>query len=241
MKALTSLIYPAAIFIVAIAVIVALMNFVVPQIVTQFSGRGQALPFLTVLVIGASDFIRHWGWLVGLLIIFAGIAIWQARRQPRSKQMMDKAILQLPLIGGLARDLDAARFARTLATLFASGAPLLDSLRAARRTVTNAHIYEQLEITLTGVREGASLSAGVRRAEVFPPMMASMIAAGERSGSLPALLEKTASQMEQTFDTTVTVALRLLEPAVIVTLGVVVLVIVLAIMLPILQMNTMAF
>ncbi|MEM9233519.1 MAG: type II secretion system F family protein, partial [Pseudomonadota bacterium] len=124
--------------------------------------------------------------------------------------------------------------------LFSSGAPLLDSLRAARRTVTNTHIAKQLDVTLTGVREGASLSAGIRRADVFPPMMASMVAAGERSGKLPELLDRTAGQMEQGFEAAVTIALRLLEPLVIVIMGVLVLLIVLAIMLPILQINTMA-
>jgi general secretion pathway protein F len=240
MKALTSLIYPAAIFVVAVAVVVALMNFVVPEIVGQFARTGERLPLLTEIVIALSDFVRAWGWLVLLALIGMVIGVWQLRRREGPRRRMDRALLRLPLLGGLARDLDAARFARTLATLFASGAPLLDSLRAARRTVTNAHIHDRLDVTLTNVREGASLSQGLRRAEVFPPMMASMVAAGERSGALPQLLEKTASQMEQGFDATVTVALRLLEPIVIVTLGVVVLLIVLAIMLPILQINTMA-
>ncbi len=240
MGAITALIYPAAILVVAVLVVGALMRFVVPQIVSQFAGRSETLPFITRLVIGASDFVRDWGWLVALAFIASGLIIWQVRKRPALKRAMDRWFLSLPVLGGLLRDLDTARFARTLATLFASGAPLLDSLQAARRTVTNAHIYDRLDVTLTSVREGASLSAGVRRAEVFPPMMASMIAAGERSGALPELLEKTANQMEQGFDAAVTVALRLLEPAVIVLLGAVVLVIIMAIMMPILQINTLA-
>ncbi|RFB01643.1 type II secretion system inner membrane protein GspF [Parvularcula marina] len=240
MKALSALIYPAVVFIVAVLVIVALMNFVVPQIVGQFARADEDLPLITDIVIGTSNFIRDWGWLLLLVLVGSGIAFWQMRRRPVSRMKMDRMILSLPLIGGLARELDAARFARTLATLFSSGAPLLDSLRSAKRTVTNSWISDRLETTLTGVREGASLSTAIRRAEVFPPMMASMIAAGERSGRLPDLLERTAAQMEGSFETAVNVTLRLLEPLVIVILGGIVLLIVLAIMLPILQINTMA-
>lgn len=240
MKAITSLIYPAAIFIVAVGVVAALMAFVVPQIVEQITRAGQDLPWLTSLVIAVSDFVRAWGWLVLLLLILGVVGIVLSRRRAKARIAMDRALLKWPVIGGLARDLDAARFARTLATLFASGAPLLDCLRAARRTVTNAYIDERLDLTLTAVREGATLSTGVRRAEVFPPMMVSMIAAGERAGALPQLLDKTAEQMETTFDAIVSSTLRLLEPAVIVGLGVVILIVVLAVMQPILQINTLA-
>lgn len=240
MKAITSLIYPATILVVAIFVVGALMNFVVPKIVEQFTSTGTDLPLLTRIVIALSEFVQSWGWLLILIVIAAGVGFWWLRRQPMPRKVMDRSLLKLPLLGGLARDLDAARFSRTLSTLFSSGSPLLECLSASRRTVTNTYIKERLEVTLSGVREGSSLSAGIRRADVFPPMMASMIAAGERSGSLPLLLDKTASQMEQDFDATITVALRLLEPLVIVIMGVVVLGIVLSIMLPILQINTMA-
>ncbi len=240
MKALSAMIYPAAIVIVSLVVVGALMNVVVPKIVDQFASSGADLPLLTVIVIAASDFVRGYGLLILLLFVAAGVGVWQARKRPGPRKAMDRALLRVPLIGGLLRDLDAARFSRTLATLFSSGAPLLDSLKAARRTVTNAYIKDRLEVTLTSVREGASLSVGMRRADVFPPMMSSMVAAGERSGAVPQLLEKTASHMEEGFDNAVTVALRLLEPLVIILLGGVVLVIVMAIMMPILQINTLA-
>lgn len=239
-KAVGALIYPAAILALAIGVVAALMNFVVPRIVSQFATTGEALPLLTVIVIGASTFFRDWGLFVLIALVASGIALWRARRQARMRIAMDKMVLRLPIVGGLLRDLDAARFSRTLATLFAAGTPLLDSLRAARRTVTNAHIHAQLEETLTGVREGASLSNGLKRAAVFPGMLISMVTAGERSGRLAELLDRSAEQMEADFDGAVTVTLRLLEPAVIVLLGGVVMVIVLAIMLPILQINTLA-
>ncbi|WOI54369.1 type II secretion system inner membrane protein GspF [Parvularcula sp. LCG005] len=240
MKAITALIYPAVIFVIAVGTVAALMHFVVPQIVSQFTNTGTDLPLITRIVIASSDFMRAWGWLVGLMLIGLGAGVWLIRRTPDTRRRMDRMLLKLPLLGGLMRDLDAARFARTLSTLFASGTPLLDSLQAARNTVTNAYIHQQLDVMIVSVREGASLSAGVRRAGVFPPLMASMVAAGERSGTLPLLLEKTAFQMEQAFDATVTVALRLLEPAIIVILGGIVMTIILAIMLPILQLNQMA-
>lgn len=239
-RAVSALIYPAVTILVATGVVIALMNFVVPKIVDQFADTGARLPFLTQVVIATSDFVRAWGLLLLVLMFAGGIGIWRARRQENLRRRMDKALLRLPVIGRLSRELDAARFARTLSTLVASGTPLLDGLRAARRTVTNAHIEDRLDVTLTSVREGASLSVGIRRADVFPPMMASMVAAGERSGQLATLLERTAHQMETGFEAAVTIALRLLEPSIIVILGGVVLVIVLAIMLPLLQINTMA-
>ena len=239
-KAITALIYPLVILVVDVAVVWAMMTFVVPKMVEQFEDMGAELPWITQFVIGASDFIRSYG-LVVLIAILAAVAafVW-ARRQAGPRRAIDRTVLKLPVIGPLARDLDAARFARTLSTLFASGTPLLDALGGARRTVTNSHVSHVLEGTMTGVREGASLSGSVRKADVFPPMMASMIAAGERAGKLPEMLEKTADQMEAGFERATTLALRLLEPAVIVSLGLVVLVIMLAIMMPILQINQLA-
>ena len=239
-KAIMSMIYPAVIMVVAVGIVWALMRFVVPKLAESFTDMGAELPWITRAVIGASEGVRTIGpfVLIGLVALIAAF-VW-ARRQAGPRRRMDRAVLRLPLIGPLARDLDAARFARTLATLFASGTPLLDAIKGATRTVTNTHIAHELETTLTGVREGASLSGALRRAAVFPPMMASMVSAGERAGALPDMLEKTAEQMEGGFEAATTVALRLLEPAVIVTLGLVVLLIMLAIMLPILQINTLA-
>ncbi|MGV6821013.1 MAG: type II secretion system inner membrane protein GspF [Parvularcula sp.] len=240
MKAITSLIYPAIVMIVATLVVWGLMRFVVPKIVDQISTTGASLPLITKIVIAISAFVGTWGWLMLLVIVAMVIGTIYLRRQPGGRRAIDRAVLSVPIIGTLARELDAARFSRTLSTLFASGTPLLESLTAARQTVNNSYIQRELDKTLVSVREGASVSNAVRRAGVFPPMMASMMAAGERSGHLPELLEKTADQMEQGFDTVVTTALRLLEPMVIVILGGVVMIIVLAIMLPILQINTMA-
>lgn len=239
-KAAMALIYPMVILFVAVAVVWGMMRFIVPKMVAQFSDMGADLPWITRVIVSLSDFVRSSGLFVLIAILAAVAAFVWARRQAGPRRAIDRFVLRLPIVGPLARDLDAARFARTLSTLFASGTPLLDALQGARRTVTNTHIRKELETTMTGVREGTSLSGAIRRAGVFPPMMASMVAAGERSGALPEMLEKTADQMEAGFEQATTLALRLLEPAVIVTLGAVVLVIMLAIMLPILDLNSFA-
>jgi general secretion pathway protein F len=240
-KAGQALIYPICIFVVAIGVVWALMSFVVPKMVEQFSRMdGVTLPLPTRIVIGASNIIGAYGWLILLAILLTVAAFWQIRRRERLRLRMDRLMLRLPVAGKLIRELDAARFARTLATLFAAGTPLLDALEGARRTLTNDYIRQEIGVATGAVREGASLAVAIRRAAVFPPIMASMIAAGERSGALPDMLARTATQMEAGFETATTVALRLLEPAVIVLLGLIVMLIVLSIMLPILQINNMA-
>ena len=238
MKAVTALIYPAVLVVVASAVVTGLMVAVVPKIVEQFATLDAKLPFVTRLVIGVSQFLQNWGLALLLVLMLGGVGVWRGLKIPGFKLAVDKMILRLPLIGKLARELDAARFGRTLSTLFASGTPLLDGLQAARKTVTNSHLHAQLGTGIAAVREGASLSAGLKKSGALPSMMVYMIAAGERSGELPMMLDKTAEHMEQRFEATTTLALRLLEPMIIVGMGVVVLGIVMAILVPILQINS---
>lgn len=239
-KALASLIYPAALALVAGAVVVGLMTLVVPKIVEQFQTFDARLPFVTRFVIGVSDFIVDFGPAILLATIGAGVAFWRGMGNPTFKRGFDQRVLGVPVIGKLLKSLDGARFARTLSTLVAGGAPLLDSLRGAQRTVTNSWIRDRLEISISMVREGASLAAGLKRANALPPMMGHMVAAGERAGAVPMLLDKAAVQLEEEFDTATTVALRLLEPAIIIGMGGVVMVIVLSILLPILRLNSLA-
>jgi general secretion pathway protein F len=239
MKALTALIYPAVLMLVALGVISGLMVFVVPKIVEQFDTLGATLPWITRAVIAVSNFMQAWGLALLLVLVVAGLGFWQAMRMPGFRLSVDRFVLRVPVVGKLARGLDSARFARTLSTLFASGAPLLECLQASRRTLVNTDIKERTELTVTAVREGASLSAGIRKSAAFPAMLSYMVAAGERGGTLPEMLDKTATHMESEFDTAVTVGLRLLEPLIIVAMGLIVLVIVLAILIPILQLNTL--
>lgn len=239
-KAVASLIYPAALALVAAGVVTALMIGVVPKIVEQFQTFDAKLPFVTQIVIGISNFLARYGVFLLVGVFVAGAAFWQALKAPSFKKSFDAWLLTLPLLGKLLRGLDGARFARTLATLFAGGAPLLDSLRGASRTVGNTFMREKLETVITQVREGASMAASLKRAAVLPPMMTHMVAAGERAGAVPLMLDKAAAQLEEEFDTTSTVALRLLEPAIIIGMGGVVMLIVVAILLPILRLNSLA-
>lgn len=239
-KAIASLIYPAALALVAAGVVTALMIGVVPKIVEQFQTFDAKLPVVTQIVIGFSEFLARYGIYLLAGIVLAGVAFWQGMKSPAFKKSFDAWVLTLPLLGKLLRGLDGARFARTLATLFAGGAPLLDSLRGASRTVGNSYMREKLETVIGQVREGASMAASLKRANVLPPMMTHMVAAGERAGAVPVMLDKSAAQLEEEFDTASTVALRLLEPAIIIGMGGVVMLIVIAILLPILRLNSLA-
>ena len=239
-KAIASLIYPAALAFVAVGVVAALMIFVVPKIIEQFNSFDAQLPFLTRMVVGISDWIVNYGLYAALAIIILVAGFWRAMKEPAFKLAVDQWVLGLPVFGKLARAVDGARFARTLATLFSGGAPLLDAIIGAKKTVSNAYIAKRLETTVTMVGEGSSLAAAIKRAGVLPPMLTHMIAAGERAGALPDLLDKSAVQLEEEFDTASTVALRLLEPAIIVAMGGAVVVIVLSILLPILRLNALA-
>lgn len=239
-KATTALIYPIVLMVVSIGVVIALMRYVVPKIVEQFDDFSADLPFITDLVISLSNGIRDYGLVLLGGVFLIALAGWQLLQQPNIKLRVDKSLLKLPIIGKLLRGLEGARFGRTLATLFAGGAPLIDSLIGAQRTLTNTHIKDKLDTTITMVREGAGLSQGLKRAGVLPPMMTHMVAAGEKSGELPKLLDKTAEHLENDFETATTVALRLLEPVIVVFMGLIVMTIVLAIMLPTLQLNTLA-
>jgi len=239
-KAIASLIYPAALAMVATGVVTALMVFVVPKIIEQFNAFDADLPFLTKVVVGISTWVANYGVYAAVGIVILSVALWRALKEPPVKLVFDRWTLRIPIIGKLARAVDGARFARTLATLFSGGAPLLDSIVGAQRTISNSYIRERLDTTVTMVGEGASMAAGLKRAKELPPMLTHMVAAGERAGALPQLLDKAAIQLEEEFDTASTVALRLLEPAIIIAMGGAVVVIVLSILLPILQLNALA-
>ena len=238
-KAVASLIYPAVLALVAGGVVTSLMIFVVPKIIEQFNAFDAQLPFLTRLVVGLSTWIANYGLYAAIGVVIFCIGLWRALKEPPFKLVFDRWTLRLPVLGRLSRAVDGARFARTLATLFSGGAPLLDSIVGAKRTVSNSYIRQRLDITVTMVGEGASMAAGLKRAGELPPMLTHMVAAGERAGALPQLLDKAAIQLEEEFDTASTVALRLLEPAIIIAMGGAVVVIVLSILLPILQLNSL--
>lgn len=239
-KVITALVYPLVLAVVALGVIAALMTFVVPKVVDQFDSMGQTLPLLTRIVIALSDAMRIGGWAVLLVLALAVVGFTAAMRNPAFRLRIDTMILGLPVVGRLTRDLHGARMARTLATMTASGLPVLEGLTITARTVSNRRLRLATEAMADAVREGGGLSAAMRRADVFPPILVTMTASGENSGRLEPMLERAADYLEREFSTFTAVMLSLLEPAIIVVMGGVVALIVLSILLPILQINTLA-
>lgn len=239
-KVLTALVYPCVLAVVALGVIVAMMTYIVPKVVDQFDSMGQTLPLLTRLVIGLSDLMRDWGWMILLMLAAVVAAGLIARRREAVRLKLDGWVLRLPLVGRLTRDLHGARMARTLSTMIAAGLPVLEGLTITARTVSNRALRRATEQMAEAVREGGGLSAAMRRAEVFPPILVYMTASGESSGRLEPMLERAADYLEREFSNFTAVMLSLLEPAIIVVMGGIVAVIVLSILLPILQINTLA-
>ena len=239
-KILSALIYPIVLSAIALVVVTLLMVFVVPAIVEQFDTLGQDLPWLTEAVIAVSSFLRQWGVAVALLLV---AAVWGVRRLfqvPRMAEARDRFILSLPIVGRLSRGVAAAAYARTFATLSASGAPVPECLGAARNAMSNAVFRKAVTHVRRRVEEGTSLARAMRAERVFPPMLLHMVASGERGGDLAGMMERAANYLEDEFDNASTVALGLLEPLMIVFLAGIVALIVLSIMLPILQINTLA-
>jgi general secretion pathway protein F len=239
-KVVTALVYPAALASVAVLVVIALMAFVVPKVVEQFESMGQTLPLLTRAVIGVSDAIRHFGWLILILLAAGGALFARALRTPAFRLKVDAWILRAPILGKLVRDLHAASLARTLATMISGGLPLLEGLLITAPTVRNRVLRRATDEMATTIREGGALSSAMRRAGVFPPLLIYMTAGGESSGRVQMMLERAAEYLEREFNTFTAVALSLLEPAIIIVMGAVVTLIVLSILLPILQINTLA-
>ena len=239
-KVTAALAYPIILAIVASFVVMALMIFVVPRVVEQFEDVGQELPLLTRIVIGLSEFLANWWWALGLALIGLALLAGRALRDETLRLRFDRGLLRVPLLGRLLRDLHAARMARTLSTMVASRLPLLEGLRLTTQTVHNRALRAASSDITEAIRTGGSLSAALRRAGVFPPLLVYLAASGEASGRLDTMLERAADYLEREFDTFTATALSLLEPAIIVVMGGIVALIVLSILLPILQLDTLA-
>lgn len=238
-KLVSALVYPAALAVTAVLVVIALMVFVVPKVVDQFESMGRELPLLTRIVIGVSDALVAWWLPLLVLVTAAGVAISRLLRRPALRRRFDAALLRLPLLGRLLRDVHAARMARTLATMSDSGLPLIEGLAITARTVGNTVLREATGSMVDVIREGGSLSSAMKRAAVFPPTLLYMATSGEDSGRLAPMLDRAADYLEREFNTFTTAAMSLLEPLIIIVLGAMVAVIVLAILLPILQFNAL--
>lgn len=229
--------YPAIVTVVASLVIVALLTYVVPQVVGVFAQTRQQLPPLTVALIATSDFVREWGLWLLVLAAAAVIAVRLALRAPTARLAWDRRMLAMPIAGRLIRGMNTARFASTLGILASSGVPLIRALEAGARTLSNESMRSNVHDAISRVREGAPLSRALKAGGQFPPMMIHMIASGEATGELPQMLERTATTLSQETERRALTLTSLLEPLLILLMGAVVLVIVLAVLLPIIEIN----
>jgi general secretion pathway protein F len=239
-KVTSALAYPIILAIVASFVVMALMIFVVPRVVEQFEDVGQKLPLLTRIVIALSEFLANWWWALAIALVGFALLLGRALQEETLRLRFDRTLLRVPLLGRLLRDLHAARMARTLSTMVASRLPLLEGLKLTTQTVHNRALRVASGDITEAIRTGGSLSAALRRAGIFPPLLVYLAASGEASGKLDVMLERAADYLEREFDTFTATALSLLEPAIIVVMGGIVALIVLSILLPILQLDTLA-
>lgn len=229
--------YPAIVTVVAFAIVIFLLTYVVPQIVSVFANTKQKLPLLTVMMLAVSDFVRNYGWIVFLLAVGALFAWRTALKNPDIKYRWHSWLLTAPLYGKFERSLNTARFASTLAITTGSGVPILRALQTSRDTLSNVAMREQVEDAASSVREGVGLARALSAHKHFPPMLIHMIRAGEVTGELPAMLERASNAQEQDLERRALTIAGLLEPALILAMGVVVLLIVLAVLMPIIEIN----
>lgn len=239
-KVTTALIYPIVLSAVAMGVIIILMTFVVPKVIAQFDSLGQELPLLTRILVFVSESLSSYGLAMIVLLAAASFVFTRALARPAFRRRVDAGLLTLPVIGKLLRGLYAARLARTLGTLVASGSPISEGLTAAKATVSNLVLADAVGAVGISIQEGTSLSQAMRRTGLFPPMVVYMSAIGESTGRLDLMLTKAAEHLEREFETVTTAAIGLLEPLIVVVMGAVVAMIILAILLPILQLNSIA-
>lgn len=236
-KVVLAFVYPAVVTLVAVLVVTGLLTWVVPQVVQVFRNTHQQLPLLTRALIAASDFLRAWGWLL-LLLLAAGLVVFlRALRQEAVRERWHALLLRIPVLGKLIRGLNTARLASTLAILVSSRVPLLSALNAGVGVVGNLPMRHALIESERQVREGASLSRALATSRMFPPVMVHLIAGGESSGTLDGMLERVAVIQTQEVENRVAIMTSLLEPMLILAMGAVVLLIVLAILLPIFDLN----
>jgi general secretion pathway protein F len=229
--------YPALLTVVAILVVGGLMTYVVPQVVQVFENIGQELPPLTRGLIAVSDFLRNNGLVMLILVVLAIAGFSYLLRNTAVRRRFHKVLLIIPLVSRLERGLNTGRFARTFSILTASGVPVLESMRISAQVMSNLPMKDAVTEATARVREGAGIAAALERSGYFPPMTVQLVASGEASGKLEEMLERAAINQEREIETLIAALLGLFEPLLILFMGSVVLVIVLAILLPIFDLN----
>ncbi|GGD76911.1 type II secretion system inner membrane protein GspF [Lacimicrobium alkaliphilum] len=234
-----AMIYPALMLTVALLVVIALLTQVVPKIVGQFDTMGQELPMITRVMIAISEWLQSYVLILGVVILVLAVVVQRLLQVPRIKLGFHRMLLGLPVLGKVSRGLNTARFARTLSILTSSAVPLLESMRIAAQVLENLHIRNLILDASERVKEGSSLRAALEKTRMFPPMMMHMIASGERSGELQQMLTRAADNQDREFETLVSVTLKVFEPVLIVSMAAIVMFIVMAILQPILALNSM--
>lgn len=236
-KILTAFIYPIIVTIVSVGIVIFLLSYVVPQVVGAFSQAHQALPVLTRAMLATSGFVREWGGIVFAVLTVLFI-LWRLRlRNPAARLAWHARVLRLPVLGRYAQGVDVARFSATLAILASSNVPLLTALEAAGRTLRNDRLRLAVTDATARIREGAPLAQALQAQKVFPPLLIHLIGSGERTGELPAMLQRAAQTLSADLERRAMAMTALLEPLMILIMGGIVLVIVLAVMMPIIEIN----
>lgn len=234
-----AMLYPVILFVMAISIVSGLMAFVVPDVVEVFVGQGQQLPALTRGLIAVSDFVVAYGWLVILLMVITVLLLRVALKNSAFKLQVDRQLLKTPLIGRVIRGSNSARFASTLTILTGSGVPLVDAMGIAAEVLANTWIKESVVQATQQVREGGSLHKSLENSGHFPPMMVHMVASGEMSGELDDMLARVADHQQKQLDNLTATLIGVFEPAMLLFMGAAVLVIVVAILQPIFDINAL--
>ncbi len=238
-KILQAMIYPIVLVVFAIFIVAFLLAAVVPKIVGQFVQMGQELPASTQFLLSSSEFIQHWGIQSLLLIVAIIYLIKRILNKPNVRLKWDRKLMSWPVIGKISRGLNASRFSRTLSICASSSIPILEGMRIAVDVMSNHYAKHQISSAADSVREGVSLRKALTQTKIFPPMMLHMIASGEQSGELENMLNRAADNQDTHFESTVNIALGIFTPALIAVMAGMVLFIVMATLMPILEMNNL--
>jgi general secretion pathway protein F len=236
-KLVGAALYPAVVSLVAVAIVIFLMTYVLPQVSQVFVNSKRSLPLLTVIMLGISSFVRRWGGLVLILLLAAGVAVRWLRKQDGPRLRMDERWLTLPLLGRLSAGYNAARFAATMSLLSNAGVPMLKALQAAAATLGNRAMRADALDVLNLVREGSPLGVALAGKKRFPGLLAMFARLGEQTGQLPLMLQRAAKQLGDDVSRRAMQFATLLEPLLIVGMGLLVMMIVLAVLLPIIELN----
>jgi general secretion pathway protein F len=236
-KLLNAMIYPIVLTVLATGIVTLMLIYVVPKVVGVFADTGQELPGLTSALISMSDFLRDYGIFVLVLLGLAGWAMRWLLKKPDPRRQRDLLLLRIPVVGRIVRGFNTARFTRTLSILIGSGVPVLESFKISSEVLTNLPMREGVQEASARIREGAAIGRSLGEIGHFPPLVIHLISSGEASGQLDSMLDRAAQNQEREIDGLIAALLGILEPALIVTMGAIVLTIVLAILLPIFELN----